>query len=202
MHPFEFRGFVELSFSENQLTPIKEEIKGIMDSNFKDSIPHSHKLVGQIKKEFQLVNSYRYIEDLLFPHVYRYAHEMNLLSKKQGDSRPVLQRVWVNFQEKHEFNPLHKHSGDVSFVLWIKIPYSLEDEFKIYPDTLKKCASTFEFVHISSTGEIASQILPVDKSWENKLIMFPSEIHHCVHPFYTSDGFRISVSGNFVFQNV
>ena len=38
--------------------------------------------------------------------------------------------------------------------------------------------------------------LPVDKTWEGMMLMFPSKLHHSVYPFYTSDEKRISVSGN------
>jgi len=36
----------------------------------------------------------------------------------------------------------------------------------------------------------------LDKSWEGTIIVFPAKMLHCVYPFYTSDGTRISLSGN------
>jgi Putative 2OG-Fe(II) oxygenase len=200
-HLFNKQGFLELDFSEKQLAPVKEEIKHIMDSNFKDAIPAMDNLVGHIKKEFLLVNSSKYLEDLLYPHVYRYAHEMGLFADAPVGAKPSLQRAWVNFQEKHEFNPVHNHRGIISFVIWIQIPYNLQDELKMFPDSNVKRASTFEFVYSSQNGTIVTQAIPVDKSYENKMIMFPADTNHCVHPFYTSDGYRISVAGNFVIQH-
>jgi len=41
-------------------------------------------------------------------------------------------------------------------------------------------------------------LVEVDKSWEGTIIMFPAFLHHMVHPFYTSDEYRISISGNLV----
>jgi hypothetical protein len=38
--------------------------------------------------------------------------------------------------------------------------------------------------------------LPVDKTFEGKIAFFPSKLSHCVYPFYSSDGIRISISGN------
>ena len=38
--------------------------------------------------------------------------------------------LWVNYQYKHEFNPLHDHSGVYSFVIWMKIPTSFSDQKK------------------------------------------------------------------------
>jgi len=40
------------------------------------------------------------------------------------------------------------------------------------------------------------RVLDVDKSFENKLLMFPASYNHQVYPFYTSDEERITVSGN------
>ena len=39
-----------------------------------------------------------------------------------------LRDLWVNFQKKHDFNPVHNHKGAVSFVIWMKIPYKHKDE--------------------------------------------------------------------------
>ena len=40
----------------------------------------------------------------------------------------------------------------------------------------------------------------VDKSFEGKGFMFRSSQAHTVYPFYTSDDYRISISGNIGFQ--
>ena len=34
------------------------------------------------------------------------------------------------------------------------------------------------------------------KSDEKKIIMFPAGLNHVVYPFYTSDDYRITISGN------
>jgi hypothetical protein len=47
-------------------------------------------------------------------------------------------------------------------------------------------------------GRIVQNRIEVDKSWEGTMIMFPSSLHHMVHPFYTSDEYRISISGNLI----
>ena len=37
-------------------------------------------------------------------------------------------KLWVNFQKQHEFNPIHDHDGIFSFVIWMKIPTSYEEQ--------------------------------------------------------------------------
>ena len=39
-----------------------------------------------------------------------------------------LKAFWVNFQNQHEFNPVHSHDGFLSFVIWMKIPTSWEEQ--------------------------------------------------------------------------
>jgi hypothetical protein len=42
--------------------------------------------------------------------------------------------------------------------------------------------------------------LPVDKTWENVIVLFPAGLTHSVSPFYSSDDYRISVAGNIKFK--
>ena len=52
-----------------------------------------------------------------------------------------------------------------------------------------------------SRGNAEMVDLPVDKSWEGKFAIFPSELQHGVNPFYTSDEYRITISNNY-FLNI
>lgn len=102
---------------------------------------------------------------------------------------------WFNVQEKYEFIPNHTHDGIASFVIWVNIPYDLKQELSV-----GEHASTFSFTYSSTLGGIKNKIIPVDKSYEGKIIMFPASLQHCVYPFYTSDDCRISISGNIRFD--
>ena len=76
----------------------------------------------------------------------------------------------------------------------MKIPYDINEELKI-----GKYASTFEFIYNSIIGTSFNKIIPVNKNDIGKIIFFPSKLNHCVYPFYSSDGTRISISGNIKF---
>jgi hypothetical protein len=110
---------------------------------------------------------------------------------------------WVNFQKKHEYNPLHFHYQDISWVLWISIPYELEDEINAsnVKDANSKFASKFQFVYNKLDGGIESHLIDINKSYEGVLIMFPSYLKHQVYPFQTSDEHRISIAGNIKILN-
>lgn len=104
-------------------------------------------------------------------------------------------RFWINYQKKYDFNPMHFHSGDYSFVIWWKIPYSIEEENSVFPKVEHKYNGYFSFYYIKNGGVVTSD-LPVDKTWEKKICIFPANLLHGVNPFYTSDEYRITFSGN------
>ena len=120
-------------------------------------------------------------------------------SANRKDSQlPVyeLNNAWVNFQKKGDFNPLHHHTGSYSFVIWVRVPYKIEDEQARYSDVNGNEAASFNFYYTDAYGGIASVNLPVDETFEWKCAFFPSRLNHSVNPFSTSDEYRISVSGN------
>ena len=114
-----------------------------------------------------------------------------------------LESLWVNFQKKHEFNPPHDHSGVYSFVIWMQIPTSYEEQKK-----LSICAesnahgsiSNFGFHYTNSLGRVSQFFYNMEKEAEGYMVMFPSELKHEVFPFYENDGERISISGNIDIQ--
>jgi hypothetical protein len=105
---------------------------------------------------------------------------------------------WANFQKKHEYNPIHFHTEDISWVIWLTIPYDLEEELNApnVRESNYKTSSMFQFIYNKLDGRIDTKLLPIDKTWQGTLIMFPSYLRHQVYPFQTSDEHRISMSGN------
>ena len=41
-----------------------------------------------------------------------------------------------------------------------------------------------------------SKVIKLNKKDEGRIVFFPAPMEHIVYPFYTSDEFRISISGN------
>ena len=108
--------------------------------------------------------------------------------------------MWINYGKKHDFNPPHVHHGMYSFVLWIKIPYTSEEEEEFYPATEGNCKSgKFEFFFLSSNGSIISEVVSTNE-WD--LVLFPSSLYHSVYPFYSNNEERISISGNIFFEMI
>jgi hypothetical protein len=197
-------GFLKINLLADQITPILQEILEIKE-NFALATKANQYLIGNIKKEYKIKNTHKYINDLVLSYTQDYENSFKFLSRQDilSESRQlVANNIWVNFQEKHEFNPVHDHSGILSFVFWIKIPYKMQDETKNSPglESSSPLAGHFCFYYTNALGEICHYSIPADQSMENCLLIFPSRMNHSVYPFYTSDEYRISVSGNLVFQ--
>ena len=167
-------------------------------------------LAGNIKEEWNITEAVPLIENYVLNFVNKNPLHIDYLSSeikkfKNKDRIPLLKltEFWVNFQKKHEFNPIHKHSGLFSFIIFIQIPYDLEKELKEGPGSLSNCnvTSCLQFHVTTMLGRPFEQNVFVDKSYEGGIYFFNAETKHCVYPFYTSDDYRITVSGNIGWDN-
>lgn len=194
--------------NEEELKPILDEIKDI-ESDFSKAIPYNLDLAGNIKKEYSLTNCKSHIETLLTPLVEQYEQmnnilghtpELDIISKRRRSMK--LNQIWVNFQQKGEFNPIHRHAGILSFVLWIKIPFTRKQELdfqKQIPEHANH-AGIFNMLHSDFFGNPTTINIAVDSEFDGSGILFPARTLHSVDPFYSTDEYRISVSGNFTFD--
>jgi hypothetical protein len=195
-------GFVSTSVPHAIMAKIKDEVDQV-SANRLTSNKINGELAGQLESEFALTNSQVYLEPVLENLIKAYEKEFAYLEdltffNREGANKLLVDRCWVNFQKKHEFNPSHFHYGVFSFVLWVKIPYNLEEELAL--NNSKNSAfpsnSLFTFNYTDSLGRIRDYKLSVDKSFEGTIILFPAEMRHGVFPFYTSDEERVSIAGN------
>jgi hypothetical protein len=120
--------------------------------------------------------------------------------------KPRINSLWVNFQKKGEFQPVHNHTGLLSFVIWMDIPYDWKDETKLpfaRSNTKSPPGGNFSFVHSTSTSRsVLDYNIMLSPEMNGYCCVFPSDLCHQVYPFYTSDKERISISGNIVWDEV
>ena len=117
---------------------------------------------------------------------------------------PHLDDLWVNFQKKGEFQPLHNHSGTFSFVIWMDIPYHPKDEAKLpLGQSTSKTQHGGNFT-IAMSGDTSRSVkeyfIRLSPEMNGYCCFFPSDLCHQVYPFYTSDKDRISISGNIMYR--
>lgn len=136
-----------------------------------------------------------YVMDLKNKYLTKYPTYLSEFRFLSDDVPFVCDKPWFNLQRRGEFTPNHIHDGILSYSAWLKIPYDFKEETKD-----GKYASCFEFTHSTITSSATSALLPIDKTWEGKIMMFPSKLMHCVYPFHTVDDVRISISGNILFD--
>jgi hypothetical protein len=207
--PITSLGYVECNVPDDIMSLVRDEIEGMIKCKFKDIIPFNDYLAGAIEHEYRLKNNTAIFNKFfkkIIPEYWRLQGDT-----KEAEAKYViashsngLADMWVNLQQKGEYNPIHHHSGVLSFVIWVNIPYSLEEE-KNLPCNINSNTTcigpSFTFVYSGFNRHVDNLNIPVDKSYEGKMIIFPSWLQHMVSPFSTSNDYRISVSGNLVVDN-
>jgi hypothetical protein len=199
---FNNTGIITVKLSDEDLQPIKDEIKEIQN-NFSSYVKANNKLAGQIEHEYELNKTHKYIENLVLPYTQEYEKQFNYLGGMSILNKDLplgmWDAPWVNFMKKHEFNPTHTHTGVYSFVIWIDVPYDIEEEKSqnYCKDSRSPIPGYFQFLYTDALGRISAHNIPVDKTYNNMMVLFPCDLNHAVYPFSTSDKYRISVSGNF-----
>tara|TARA_B100000579_G_scaffold431361_2_gene446264 strand:- start:242 stop:886 length:645 start_codon:yes stop_codon:yes gene_type:complete len=116
------------------------------------------------------------------------------------ETQLLLNQFWVNYQYKTEFNPFHDHFGVYSFAIWMRIPYSWEEQKKLpqFHEISDEniAAGCFEFEYNDTLGFIQNYKYRLSPEFEGCMVFFPAKLRHCVHPFYEINEPRISIAGN------
>lgn len=201
-------GIIKSSASPELLKILGDEITKIQ-SDFSKAVPKNKTLAGNVLHEYELFDSHHALEQktremsMMHQELYgkNYNAGMNTHTSILGKENKVdlrLKSAWVNFQQKGEFNPMHNHTGMYSFVLWYKVPYYTKFEEAAGPGrkSNNNLAGKFQFAFTNILGNVTGADIPVDKLWEGQILLFPSALMHSVYPFYTSNDYRISISGN------
>jgi hypothetical protein len=183
-------GFVGATATDRELAPILLEVNKI-SSSFKDAKRSTTDF--KLDQEFSLIepSTHMSLLEILTPLIGTFNNAYNY---KPGASKFKISSAWVNFQKKHEFARPHAHLGDFSFVLWLKVPFLIADE----NENGSVEAASFAFHYTNSLGKIQNWTIPVDATYEKRVILFPSDMVHSVYPFYSSDEYRVVVAGNVV----
>ena len=184
----------------------------------KEQVCHKKNLAGNISHSYLLKDP----RDLVIPNLYKIVNDLgsnpkmfdfismeleNIYKRIELENvrlEPYLTKLWVNFQKKGEFQPIHNHSGVFSFVIWMDIPYHSKDEGNL--PTAKTSnknhqGGNFSFVFSDGTRRsVGEHVIEMSPEMNGYCCFFPSDLSHQVYPFYTSDKDRISISGNILYR--
>jgi len=179
-----------------------------LQKDFTKSKRYNQYLAGEIKNEYLLPLQGEYFLPFLQKAILDFEMKSSYLSSKIPDNigkEFKFNNEWVNFQKKSEYNPLHRHSGVYSYVIWYQIPYYVKDEQKFSHIPKDKVTTNGNFMfhyplmsefHEPTVHAVSPLEKHIDKNFEGYMAIFPSSLTHSVNPFYSTDEFRISISGN------
>jgi len=184
----------------------------------KNPICHKKDLAGNISHSYDLEDPQNLVIPSLYDILYNPVDNPKMFEFINTELRSIYQRIniegkkiepyltglWVNFQKKGEFQPIHSHTGVFSFVIWMDIPYHSKDEAKL-PLAKSSCKNppggNFSFVTSDGISRtVKEQFIEMSPDMNGHCCFFPSNLAHQVYPFYTSDKDRISISGNILYH--
>ena len=183
----------------------------LIDWGSKSSKDHSPFLAGQIKKEIKFEDEYQQnIHEYIFPIINRYVnkfierYDYDLLFEQYKIN---FSDAWINYQRALEYNPLHNHTGDISYVIYANVPEEIDTEVS-HDRSIPPGSITFRTGSMNHTRYPEEQYDPFEllfryrketttfRPRKGDMFIFPASLEHVVQRFLTPDIERISISGN------
>ena len=185
-----------------EITLSKEAIKHVWKCIKKAKEDHRHSLVGNLSVELELVDENNWFFKNIIGEclkVYEQQFKFDFYDNIVSHPHALMMKTWwVNYQRKHEFNPIHKHNGLFSFNIWMQIPTHYKQQYELpwSKGTKSPRSSAFVFHYTNILGRPTDYAYHMSPAQEGKMVFFPSSLFHSVYPFYKSNKDRISVAGN------
>ena len=190
---------------ENVLQELDARIE---ETGGKPEFDASGQLAGRIKKQTHLdeVISESVKEDIL-KHCASF-YEQTSGGQELPLSTMSLDSIWSNIQEAREYNPVHQHTGNFSFVIYtrndledLSVEKMQDNEYdnKIVDyDNQKPLAGMIELFYGEGNWMNWTSFTHVPKRGD--ILIFPSWLRHTVYAHYETGKIRISVAGNVSFK--
>lgn len=172
----------------------------------------SDKLVGKVSAEIQIPISNpedkKYLADTMKKGCLNYLKFMvktnrayswyKMSGLRMPPEQPTIDNIhiaqsWIVSQYAGEYNPWHKHSGDFSAVIYLKLPEGMEEEYEKDAKDHYPANGLIEFMY-GEACDFRSDGVKF-KPEIGKFLVFPSYLKHFVYPF-TTKGERRSMSFN------
>lgn len=177
-------GYIKTKLPDELFESLREECMHVSD------MTHTQFYTGLTKEgapthywlRFSSESIKKYVMSLLDEYVKTFNHAIDMIFKSDGIANATYSpdNPWVNVQRHGEFIPNHDHYGFLSYNIWVNI----------------SSPCMFEFVYNGTTGVNLRNKIPLDRSYEGTIILFPSKLVHCTYPHFNKEENRISVAGN------
>jgi hypothetical protein len=187
-----------------------EELVDSLNSKMSNRLEdYSENLVGKVSEELAFNDdTIKIAQEGLgrFIGMYQaYTDDRNTMGSKKMDNEKYdygLQVVsgWFVRQFENEYNPLHIHTGSrLSCVGYLKLPDGIEEEWEEDYKDHHPANGHIQFASGTPSGYTCTNF--VVKPQVGDFYVFPSQLFHCVYPFYTK-GERRSFSMNMNFIEI
>ena len=174
----------------------KEELVSVKKLCSKNSKDYRKNLAGLIKHEYEI--DVKKLFPIILPYIKSYAKGYKDYSAREFGSQIELKKAWVNFMTKFESNPIHCHDDDLSFVIFIKIPTALKEEWNNTISSGTRPGSLNFIISLKDSETFINEHFFQPEVGD--FFIFPASLGHYVNSF-TCEGERISVSGNLKINN-
>ena len=175
-----------------------DHMKFLWDMISKKKESCGYMLAGHVMDSFYLEDEGdHFYLDVVDPLIQEYTHHFG----NPGDKVAVnnlhpycLHKWWVNYQRQGEYNPTHDHTGVFSFVIWMKIPFTNEEQNETGDTEQVRIAKraglnsghasngNFEFQYSDIFGANHSFWYDMGQPLEGTMLLFPSNFKHQVYP--------------------
>ena len=192
-------GFIDVSIPDKLFKSLKEECGVALDSN-DEKVSGLSGAGVPTHRNVENKSNLRDLEIFIFSLLkgYKETFKLDPISHGAMQFYSPLNRVfklgkpWINYQKKNEFIPNHIHDGIFSYTIWMDIPYDSNEELKEGGND----ASCFQFSYTDILGITRVHNIRLNKKDNGRMLFFPAKLRHQVYPFYTTDKYRVSISGN------
>jgi len=177
------------------------------NKQLKSKNDYRRNLAGNLSEEYNFNNAFtskgeKIVDDELRYLAHNYTKVCSDTMKRPGyiiDEKDIIisKPGWVNFMKPGEWNPAHTHTGQISCVLFLKVPPEIEKENRdseLCKKSNTPSAGRLEFMYGEDIGLTATGSMRTPK--EKDIYFFPARLTHMVYPF-KSNVERVSVSYNF-----
>lgn len=193
VHTFDYaNAFVDRVYESKADTRLTMMLRQDFKSMLERLPKYNDNLAGDIQEQYLLANAQtgtvnikqKMLEDIISMLT---QHTTNII----GDSLDTinLHDLWINVQKPYEYNPVHNHGGDFSFIWYLDVPEEIREEY-LQSSGVSKVRGLVQFI-----SALTNDILLFNPEKED-LYIFRAQQLHQVYPFH-SDVKRVSVSGNF-----
>lgn len=185
---------------------VVDELNDKMSTRLDD---YSDQLVGKVSEELAFDDEIKLIAQKSlgqfvgkYQNYTEYRNSMGAKTLDTENNNYALQVVsgWFVRQFENEYNPLHIHTGSrLSCVGYLKLPEGIEEEWEEDYKDHHPSNGHIQFASGTPSGYTCTNF--IIKPQVGDFYVFPSQLFHCVYPFYTK-GERRSFSMNMNFIEV